>query len=84
MRDRTYGWSIRERRRVLVQFKWSTSQYLINHLSPLQAVVDGILSTLVGAVTLAEMAPDPATANTILSNARALIKERVRFHFAEK
>jgi hypothetical protein len=30
------------------------------------------------------MAPDPATANTILSNARALIKERVRFHFAEK
>jgi TetR/AcrR family transcriptional repressor of nem operon len=41
------------------------------------ATASGILSTLVGAVTLAEIAPDPATSNAILSNARALIKERI-------
>ena len=41
------------------------------------ATASGILSTLVGAVTLAEIAPDPAAANAILTNARALIKERI-------
>jgi TetR/AcrR family transcriptional repressor of nem operon len=41
------------------------------------ATASGILSTLVGAVTLAEIAPDAATAHAILSNARALIKERI-------
>jgi TetR/AcrR family transcriptional regulator, transcriptional repressor for nem operon len=41
------------------------------------ATASGVLSTLVGAVTLAEIAPDAVTANAILSNARALIKERI-------
>ena len=41
------------------------------------ATASGILSTLVGAVTLAEIAPDRATANAILSNAKALIRELV-------
>ena len=41
------------------------------------ATASGIISTLVGAVTLAGIAPDPATAHAILSNARALIKERI-------
>jgi TetR/AcrR family transcriptional repressor of nem operon len=51
----------------------------LGHMARREALVaaSGILSTLVGAVTLAEIAPDPATANAILSNARALIKERV-------
>ena len=38
----------------------------------------GIVSTLVGAVTLAEIAPEPAIASAILSNAKALIRELVR------
>jgi TetR/AcrR family transcriptional regulator, transcriptional repressor for nem operon len=37
----------------------------------------GIVSTLVGAVTLAEIATDPAMASAILSNAKALIRELV-------
>ena len=37
----------------------------------------GIVSTLVGAVTLAEIAPEPAIASAILSNAKALIRELV-------
>jgi TetR/AcrR family transcriptional repressor of nem operon len=41
------------------------------------ATASGILSTLVGAVTLAEIAPDQREANAILSHARALIKERI-------
>jgi TetR/AcrR family transcriptional regulator, transcriptional repressor for nem operon len=41
------------------------------------ATASGIISTLVGAVTLAGIAPDPATATAILSNARALVKERI-------
>jgi TetR/AcrR family transcriptional repressor of nem operon len=51
----------------------------LKHMARREAVAtaSGILSTLVGAVTLAEIAPDPATANAILSNARALIKERI-------
>ena len=51
----------------------------LGHMSRREALVtaSGILSTLVGAVTLAEIAPDPATAHAILSNARALIKERI-------
>jgi len=49
------------------------------HLTRREAVAtaSGILSTLVGAVTLAEIAPDPAMANAILRDARALIKERI-------
>jgi TetR/AcrR family transcriptional repressor of nem operon len=52
----------------------------LGHLTRREAIAtaSGILSTLVGAVTLAEIAPDAATANTILSNARALIQERIR------
>ena len=38
------------------------------------AIASGILSTLVGAVTLAEIAPDPAVANAILRNAKVVIK----------
>ena len=41
------------------------------------ATASGIVSTLVGAVTLAEIAPDPAMASAILSNAKALIRELV-------
>ena len=41
------------------------------------ATASGIVSTLVGAVTLAEIAPDQATANAILCNAKALIRELV-------
>ena len=37
----------------------------------------GIVSTLVGAVTLAEIAPEPAIASAILSNAKAVIRELV-------
>jgi TetR/AcrR family transcriptional repressor of nem operon len=42
------------------------------------ATASGIVSTLVGAVTLAEIAPDPAMANAILSNAMVLVKELIR------
>lgn len=38
---------------------------------------NGIVCTLVGAVTLAEIAPEPAIASAILSNAKALITEIV-------
>jgi TetR/AcrR family transcriptional repressor of nem operon len=38
------------------------------------AIASGILSTLVGAVTLAEIAPDPGVANDILRNAKVVIK----------
>ena len=38
------------------------------------ATASGILSTLVGAVTLADIAPDPRTANAILNNAWRFIK----------
>jgi TetR/AcrR family transcriptional repressor of nem operon len=38
------------------------------------ATAGGIVGTLVGAVTLAEIAPDPATARAILRNAKVLIK----------
>jgi TetR/AcrR family transcriptional regulator, transcriptional repressor for nem operon len=41
------------------------------------AAAGGIVSTLVGAVTLAEIATDPAMASAILSNAKALIRELV-------
>jgi hypothetical protein len=40
------------------------------------AAASGIVSTMVGAVTLANIAPDAATAGAILKNAQALIKER--------
>jgi hypothetical protein len=42
------------------------------------ATASGIVSTLVGAVTLAEIAPDPAMASAILSNAEVLIGELIR------
>ena len=41
------------------------------------ATASGILSTLVGAVTLADIAPDSAMASAILSNAKVLIKEHI-------
>jgi TetR/AcrR family transcriptional repressor of nem operon len=41
------------------------------------ATAGGIVSTLVGAVTLAEIAPERAIASAILSNAKALISELV-------
>lgn len=41
------------------------------------ATASGIVSTLVGAVTLAGIALDQTTANAILSNARTLIRELV-------
>lgn len=40
----------------------------------------GIVSMLVGAVTLAEIAPEPAIASAILSNAKAFIRELVGRH----
>jgi TetR/AcrR family transcriptional repressor of nem operon len=40
------------------------------------AAASGIVSTMVGAVTLADIAPDAATASAILKNAQTLIKER--------
>ena len=40
-------------------------------------VASGIVSTLVGAVALAEIAPDPAMASAILKSAKAVIKEHV-------
>jgi len=51
----------------------------LGHSTRLEALAtaSGIVSTLVGAVTLAAIAPDPTMANVILSNARALIKERI-------
>jgi TetR/AcrR family transcriptional repressor of nem operon len=42
------------------------------------AIASGMVSTLVGAVTLAEIAPDPAMGKAILSNAMVLIKELIR------
>jgi TetR/AcrR family transcriptional regulator, transcriptional repressor for nem operon len=42
-----------------------------------QVAASGIVSTLVGAVTLAEIAPEPAIASAILSNAKAVIRELV-------
>ena len=58
-------------------------QLIANHLEHRTgrgalATASGILATLVGAVTLAEIAPDPATAGAILSNAKVLIKELIR------
>ena len=41
------------------------------------AIASGIMSTLVGAVTLADIAPDPAKANAILGNAKVLIKGHI-------
>jgi len=41
------------------------------------ATASGIVSTLVGAVMLAEIAPEPAIARAMLSNAKALITELV-------
>jgi TetR/AcrR family transcriptional repressor of nem operon len=41
------------------------------------AIASGILSTLVGAVTLADIALDSAMASAILSNARVLIKKHI-------
>jgi TetR/AcrR family transcriptional repressor of nem operon len=41
------------------------------------ATASGIMSTLVGAVTLADIAPDPAMAGAILSNAKVLIKRHI-------
>jgi len=38
------------------------------------ATASGIVSTMVGAVTLADITPDRATATAVLSNAQALIK----------
>lgn len=57
-------------------------QLIANHLEHrtrrgARATASGIVSTLVGAVTLAEIAPDPATARAILRNARVLIKELI-------
>jgi TetR/AcrR family transcriptional regulator, transcriptional repressor for nem operon len=57
-------------------------QLIANHLtdetkSRALITASGIVSTLVGAVTLAEIAPEPAIASAILSNAKALIRELV-------
>ncbi len=57
-------------------------QLIAKHLTTLTrrralATASGIVSGLVGAVTLAEIAPDPATASSILSNAKFLIKEHI-------
>lgn len=41
------------------------------------ATASGIMSTLVGAVTLADISPDPVMASAILSNANVLIKEHI-------
>jgi len=41
------------------------------------ATASGIMSTLVGAVTLADIAPDPAMASAILSNAKVIIKRHI-------
>lgn len=51
----------------------------LRHLSRREALAraSGMVSALVGAVTLAEIASDRATANAILSNARALIKNQI-------
>jgi TetR/AcrR family transcriptional regulator, transcriptional repressor for nem operon len=42
------------------------------------AIASGMVSTLIGAVTLAEIAPDRATEKAILSNALILVKELIR------
>ncbi len=41
------------------------------------AVAGGVMSTLVGAVTLAEIAPDSAMAGAILNDAKRLIKKHI-------
>jgi TetR/AcrR family transcriptional repressor of nem operon len=56
-------------------------QLMADHLTHLTkrealATASAIVSTLVGAVTLADIAPDSATASAILKDAQALIKER--------
>lgn len=57
-------------------------QLIAKHLTTLTrrqalATASGIVSALVGAVTLAEIAPEPPIARAILSNAKALIRELV-------
>jgi len=57
-------------------------QLIANHLMhrtrrEALATAGGIVSTLVGAVTLADIALDSATAGAILSNAKVLIKEHI-------
>lgn len=57
-------------------------QLIANHLEHRTrrralATAGGIVSTLVGAVTLAKIALDPAMASAILSNAKVLIKELI-------
>ncbi len=57
-------------------------QLIANHLTDESrrdafVTASGIVSTLVGAVTLAEIAPDPTVANAILRNAKVLIKKYV-------
>jgi TetR/AcrR family transcriptional repressor of nem operon len=51
----------------------------LTHLSKAEAarVASGVASTMVGAVMLAKIAPDKATASSMLSNAHALIRERL-------
>ena len=57
-------------------------QLIANHLTHRTrrgafATASGIVSTLVGAVTLADIAQDSAMASAILSNAKALIKKHI-------
>jgi TetR/AcrR family transcriptional repressor of nem operon len=40
-------------------------------------IANGIVSTLVGAITLAEIAPDSAMASAILKNAKMLIEKHI-------
>jgi TetR/AcrR family transcriptional regulator, transcriptional repressor for nem operon len=51
----------------------------LTHLSKAEArrVASSVVSTMVGAVTLAKIAPDKAAASAILSSAHALIRERL-------
>lgn len=57
-------------------------QLIANHLTDQTRrdaliTASGIVSTLVGAVTLAEIAPDSAMASAILRNAKVLIKKHI-------
>jgi TetR/AcrR family transcriptional regulator, transcriptional repressor for nem operon len=57
-------------------------QLIANHLTDQTRrgaliTASGIVSTLVGAVTLAEIAPDAAMASAILRNAKVLIKKHI-------
>ncbi len=57
-------------------------QLIANHLlhqtrSKALITASGVVSTLVGAITLAEIAPDSAMASAILRNAKILIKKRI-------